>query len=41
MEDQRKLVSDLMQIRLIIEPSSASLAAQNATLEDQEDLEER
>ncbi len=40
MEDQRKLVSDLMQVRLIIEPSIASLAAQNATLEDQKELEE-
>ncbi len=38
MEDQRKLVMDLMQIRLIVEPSIAALAAQNATQEDIEQL---
>jgi len=34
MEDRLKLVDDLMQIRLIIEPQIAALAAQNATTED-------
>lgn len=34
MEDRRKLVEDLMQVRCIIEPQIAALAAQNATSED-------
>ncbi len=34
MEDRRKLVEDLIQIRSIIEPQIAALAAQNATPED-------
>lgn len=34
MEDRLKLVDDLMQIRLIIEPQIAALAAQNAIAED-------
>ncbi|WP_291633185.1 FadR/GntR family transcriptional regulator [Clostridium sp.] len=34
MEDRRKLVEDLMQIRYIIEPQIAALAAQNATPQD-------
>lgn len=34
MEDRRKLVADLIQIRCIIEPQIAALAAQNATPED-------
>jgi DNA-binding FadR family transcriptional regulator len=34
MEDRRKLVEDLNQIRCIIEPPIAALAAQNATPED-------
>lgn len=34
MEDRLKLVDDLMQIRLIIEPQIAALAAQNATVDD-------
>ncbi len=34
MEDRRKLVEDLMQIRCIIEPQIAALAAQNATPQD-------
>jgi DNA-binding FadR family transcriptional regulator len=34
MEDRRKLVQDLIQIRCIIEPQIAALAAQNATLDD-------
>lgn len=34
MEDRRKLVEDLIQIRCIIEPQIAALAAQNATPED-------
>lgn len=38
MEDQRKLVEDLMQIRYIIEPQIAALAAQNATPQDIEIL---
>lgn len=38
MEDQRKLVEDLMQIRYIIEPQIAALAAQNATSGDIEVL---
>lgn len=38
MEDQRKLVLDLMQVRLIVEPSIAALAAQNATEDDLEQL---
>ena len=33
-EDRRKLVKDLIQIRCIIEPQIASLAAQNATEEE-------
>jgi len=37
-EDQRKLVKDIMHVRLIIEPAIASLAAQNATEEDIEEL---
>ncbi|MEG1012124.1 MAG: FadR/GntR family transcriptional regulator [Ruthenibacterium sp.] len=32
--DRRKLAEDLMQIRLVIEPEIASLAAQNATDDD-------
>ena len=38
MEDRLKLVDDLMQIRLIIEPQIAALAAQNATDDDIEIL---
>jgi len=38
MEDPRKLVEDLIQIRCIIEPQIAALAAQNATLQDIEVL---
>lgn len=38
-EDQRKLVTDLMQVRLIIEPDIAALAAQNATEQDVEELD--
>ncbi|MBF7097295.1 FadR/GntR family transcriptional regulator [Alkalibacter mobilis] len=38
MEDRRKLVSDLMQVRLIVEPAIAALAAQNATEEDHRQL---
>ena len=34
MEDRRKLVEDLLQIRCIIEPQIAALAAQNGTPED-------
>jgi len=34
MEDRSKLVIDLIQIRCIIEPQIAALAAQNATAED-------
>lgn len=34
MEDHQKLVEDLMQVRYIIEPQIAGLAAENATLED-------
>jgi len=34
MDDRRKLVEDLMQIRCIIEPQIAALAAQNATSQD-------
>lgn len=34
MEDRRKLVEDLIQIRCIIEPQIAALAAQNGTTED-------
>ena len=34
MEDPRKLVEDLIQIRCIIEPQIAALAAQNATPQD-------
>lgn len=34
MKDRLKLVDDLMQIRFIIEPQIAALAAQNATTED-------
>ncbi|SET34899.1 DNA-binding transcriptional regulator, FadR family [Natronincola peptidivorans] len=34
MDDRRKLVEDLMQIRCIIEPQIAALAAQNATPQD-------
>ncbi|QTL99669.1 FCD domain-containing protein [Iocasia frigidifontis] len=37
-EDRRKLTQDLMQIRCIIEPQIAALAAQNATLHDIEIL---
>jgi DNA-binding FadR family transcriptional regulator len=38
-EDRFKLTADLLQIRCIIEPQIASLAAQNATEEDLEILE--
>ncbi|SHE46825.1 FadR/GntR family transcriptional regulator [Alkalibacter saccharofermentans] len=38
MEDQRKLVTDLMQVRLIVEPAIAALAAQNATEKDIQQL---
>lgn len=34
MEDRRKLVEDLLQVRYIIEPQIAALAAQNATPQD-------
>lgn len=37
-EDREKLVKDLMQIRVIIEPQIAALAAQNATSQDIEIL---
>lgn len=39
MEDTRKLTRDLLQVRLILEPPIAALAAQNATEEDLERLE--
>lgn len=35
-----KLVDDLMQIRIMVEPQIAALAAENATKEDIEDLEQ-
>jgi DNA-binding FadR family transcriptional regulator len=38
-EDHKKLVEDLMQIRIIIEPQIAALAAQNATAQDVEILQ--
>lgn len=40
MDDRIKLTTDLLQIRYIIEPSVAALAAQNATPEDVERLGE-
>lgn len=39
MSDQRKIVEDLMQVRIIIEPEIAALAAQNATKEEIDKLE--
>ena len=33
-EDRRKLTEDLIQIRVMLEPPIAALAAQNATEED-------
>ena len=39
-DDRVKLTKDLLQIRYIIEPSVAALAAQNATPEDLEKLKE-
>jgi DNA-binding FadR family transcriptional regulator len=38
-DDRRKLTADLLQIRCIIEPQIASLAAQNATPHDIENLD--
>ena len=40
MEDRRKLTQDLLQIRVILEPPIAALAAQNASEEDLRKLEE-
>lgn len=37
-DDQRKLTEDLLQIRVMIEPPIAALAAQNATVDDIEKL---
>lgn len=38
MDDRRKLTTDLLQVRLILEPSIAAMAAQNATEEELEHL---
>lgn len=38
-DDTRKLTRDLLQVRVILEPPIAALAAQNATKEDIEQLE--
>ena len=38
-EDQRKLTEDLIQVRVMLEPPIAALAAQNATSEDVQELE--
>ena len=38
-EDPRKLTADLLQIRIMIEPEIAALAAQNATSQDVEELQ--
>ena len=40
MEDRRKLTRDLLQIRVMLEPPIAALAAQNADEEDIKKLEE-
>ena len=40
MEDRRKLTQDLLQIRVMLEPPIAALAAQNASEEDLRKLEE-
>jgi DNA-binding FadR family transcriptional regulator len=40
-EDRRRLVADLLQVRCIIEPQLAALAAQNATAQDIGELERR
>ena len=34
MEDRRRLTEDLIQVRLMLEPQLAALAAQNAAEED-------
>lgn len=38
-EDRRKLTEDLIQVRVMLEPPIAALAAQNATAEDIHELE--
>ena len=38
-EDRRKLTEDLIQVRVMLEPPIAALAAQNATVEDIHQLE--
>ena len=38
-EDRRKLTEDLIQVRVMLEPPIAALAAQNATVEDIRQLE--
>lgn len=38
-EDRRKLTEDLIQVRVMLEPPIAALAAQNATAEDIRELE--
>ncbi len=40
MEDRQKLTRDLIQVRVMLEPPIAALAAQNATEEELEKLEE-
>jgi len=40
MQDKRQMVEDLLQIRMMIEPEIAALAAQNATIEEIKVLEE-
>lgn len=40
MEDRRRLTGDLIQVRLMLEPQLAALAAQNATKEDLQKLEQ-
>lgn len=37
-EDRQKLVEDLIQIRCIVEPKTAALAAQNASKEERDEL---
>ena len=39
-DDRRKLTEDLIQVRVMLEPPIAALAAQNATDEEIEELEE-
>ena len=40
MEDRRRLTEDLIQVRLMLEPQLAALAAQNAAEEDLQKLEQ-